>query len=393
MSDGMVNIAAVRARAEKAVNRGRREWAAHGTGAAAVLSIPLKPPTERTALLHQGAAQQWVDAWRTVDDAEVEWGVKHWSSVGSQRVPIRCTLRGADAIARFAGLQIFRSWRRLSDRAKALRDRFGDGDPLRAAILKHGTAIERLEEQDFMLLLQTLKWLQQHPASGYWLRQLPVPGLHTKWLGARRAVVEALHTAITGEPKLGLLDPPERVRLRFLDPAQRPGGIVDITAPVDELTRLDASPSTVFVFENLESVLAMPDWPGAVAVHGGGYALTMRHIPWVRRARLVYWGDIDADGFAILNRLRSNGIEASSVLMNASTLRQYQHLSVPDPGGAVRRDLPHLSTTERETYDLIAELGGLRLEQERLPWPEVLEALRAASTVAGHPETTKRPGS
>lgn len=384
MSDGMVSVAEARARAEKAVNRGRREWAARGIGTATVLSIPLKPPTERTALRHQSAALQWVDAWRSIDDAEVEWVVKHWSSAGSQRVPVRCTLHGADAITKFAGPQIFRSWRLLRDRTAALRDQFGDDEPLSAAVLKHGTTIERLDEQDFILLLQTLEWLRQHPASGYWLRQLPVPGLHTKWLGARRALVEALHSAVTGAPELGLRSPPERARLRFLDPAQRPGGIVDITAPVDELARLDTSPSTVFVFENLESVLAMPDWPGAVAVHGGGYALTLQHIPWVRHARLVYWGDIDADGFAILNRLRSNALEATSVLMDASTLRRYRHLSVPDPNGTARRTLPHLSDAEREAYDLTAELGGLRLEQERLPWSAVLEELRAASAAQNH---------
>lgn len=379
MSDGMVSVVDARARAEKAMNGNRREWAAYGTGATAVLSIPLKPPTERTALLRQSTAQQWVDAWRAIDSAEVEWGVKHWSSAGSQRVPIRCTLRGADAIAEFASPQVLRSWRRLRDRAEALRDQFGDDEPLRAALLKHGTAIERLDKQDFALLLQTLEWLQHHPASGYRLRQVPVPGLHTKWLGTKRAIVEALHSASTGESGLGLLAPPERVRLRFLDPGQRPGGIVDITAPVDELALLDASPDVVFVFENLESVLAMPDWQGAVAVHGGGYALAMRHIPWMKRARVIYWGDIDADGFAILNRLRANGIEAQSVLMDVPTLRSYEHLSVPDPGGAAHRDLPRLTTAEQEVCALIADLGGLRLEQERLPWPVVLEALRTVS--------------
>lgn len=374
----MTSVADARARAESAFNRGRREWAAYDTGSAATLSIPLSPPTEREALRDQLSAQRWVDSWRAIDVQYVEWTTRHWSSAGAQNVPVRCTLTGADDIAEFSGIVTSRRWKQLRDRAARLRQLFGDRDPLRAAIMKHGTAIERLEAEDFALLTQVLEWLRTHPTSGFRVRQIPIPGMHTKWLGSKRAVVEALHSAVTGDDGLGLLEAPDRVRVRFLDPDQRPGGLIDVTAPIDELVGLDISPSTVFVFENLESVLAMPPWPGAVAIHGGGYALALRALPWVRDIRMVYWGDLDADGFAILNRLRANGFDAQSALMDAATLREFSNLCVPDPGAGSVRELSHLTEIEREALALVAELGGVRLEQERLPWPFVLDKLRAA---------------
>lgn len=383
----MISVAEARVRAAKTLNRNQRMWAA-GTGTDASMSISLQPPTEHAVLHDQAAARRWADEWRAVDTVEVEWGVRRWSSAGTQRIPLRCSLEGADQIAMFAGPQNARTWNRLRNRAQQLRTRFGDQEPLREAIATHGTAIERLDPDDFALLVHVLEWLQQYPTSGYRIRQIPIPGMHTKWLGTRRALVEDLHTAATGAPALGLIGPPIRVRLRVLDPEQRPGGLTDITAPVDELARLDLSPSTVYVFENLESVLAMPDLSGAIAVHGGGYALSMRDLPWVQGSRIVYWGDIDADGFAILNRLRSSGLAVESALMDTSALQAFRELCVTDPRGSVRRDLPHLTPAEHAAYEEVTRSGGLRLEQERLPWPFVLEALGADRGLPPEPGRT-----
>lgn len=402
MTSTPVTVEAARSRAAKLVERDRRSWAAAGDGADAVCEIPLRPPNERAALADPRAAAEWASTWRGVtgDGVVVHWGVRSWPSMGRQQIPERVTLTGADAIARFAGRDIARDWVRLRDRARVLRDRLATsadqgGDPARArdeeepvsalvdAIRRYGTAIDRLDEDDFALLLHVLSWLREHPASGYRLRQVPIPGMHSKWLGARRALVEGLHAAATGEQTLGLVPAPETLRVRFLDPSSRPGGLTDVTAPIEELAAMSIAPDIVFVFENLESVLALPDWPGVVAIHGGGYAVPVHTIRWAMRARVVYWGDLDADGFAILHRLRSHGVEASSVLMDEETLLAYRDLWVPDPGGVVRRVLPTLTPAEQRAVDRIADEGGVRLEQERIPWPAALDALRAATMGTG----------
>jgi hypothetical protein len=47
---------------------------------------------------------------------------------------------------------------------------------------------------------------------------------------------------------------------------------------------------------------------------------------WAARAHCIYWGDLDAHGFAILNRARSYLPELKSVLMDEETLREHQDL-------------------------------------------------------------------
>ena len=376
-----VSVAEARARAAKAVERGRREWAARGDVTVA-LDIPLKPPTERDVLADPRSASEWAESWREIDgdDVRVSRVVRNWSSVGRQELPERLSISGADAVARFAGRDAYRDWVRIRDRAAELRRRFGSSDALVAAIQRRGGAIDRQTPADFALLLDVLSLLRENPSSGYRLRQVPIPGMHTKWLGAHRALVDSLYAAVTGEVDLGLVPSPDRLRIRILDPDSSPAGLSDITAPIDELAGLPIAPSVVIVCENLESVLALPDWPGAVAVHGGGYAVPVHHLPWALSARVLYWGDLDADGFAILHRLRAHGVEAVSVLMDESTLIAHRDLWVPDPNGVSVRTLPLLTASEQTALDRIAAEGGVRLEQERLHWPTALDALHAAAT-------------
>ncbi|MCY7405078.1 MAG: DUF2220 family protein [Cryobacterium sp.] len=383
---GRVSVADARARALKRVLADQRTWAATG-GDDARLEIVLHPPTEREALIDQAAAIAWVQAWQSADAAdatlEVTWGGRQWSRVGAQTVPERCLLRGADAIAAFAGTAPVREWRVLRDRAARVRGAFADHpastDALAAAIRTHGRALQQLAESDFTTLLQAVAWLVEHPASGWRIRQLPIRGIDTKWLEGHRSVVEGLHSAVSGRLSLGLLEAPNLVRVRFLDPALRPGGLCDVIAPVEELAVLDIVPSVVFVFENLETMFAMPALPGAVVVHGGGYAVPrLGGIPWIHGGRVIYWGDLDSDGFAILHALRSGCTNVTSVLMDEETLLAYRDLWVPEPKTAAGTH-PMLTVDEQQALARIRSEGNVRLEQERIAWGYALPKLVSAA--------------
>ncbi|MDJ0349536.1 DUF3322 and DUF2220 domain-containing protein [Cryobacterium sp. PH29-G1] len=385
---GMVTVADARARALKKLLADQRDWAAFG-GEDARLEIVLHPPTERVALDDQGAAIAWVHAWQSADAGgaplEVTWGARQWSRVGAQTVPERCLLRGADAIAAFAGSTPGRDWRVLRDRSALVRGAFAaraaSADALAAAIRTHGRALQQLAETDFVTLLSVVAWLVDHPASGWRIRQLPIRGIDTKWLEGHRAVVEGLHAAVSGRLSLGLREAPNLVRVRFLDPALRPGGLCDVIAPVEELAALDIAPSLVFVFENLETMFAMPDLTGAVVVHGGGYAAPrLRGIPWVHGGRVIYWGDLDSDGFAILHALRVNCTNVTSVLMDEETLLAHRDLWVPEPKPAAGV-YPTLTAGEQRVLERIRSEGNVRLEQERIAWEYALPQLIAAHPV------------
>ena len=87
----------------------------------------------------------------------------------------------------------------------------------------------------------------------------------------------------------------------------------------------------------------------------------------VRAARRVlYWGDADADGYAILNALRSRltadgaSVPVVSVAMDVETVQRFLHLAVADPGDTTRV-LPHLTDDEER-----ARRAGCRRARRRL---------------------------
>ena len=384
---GMLTVAEARARALKKVAADQRDWAAYG-GEGAVLVISLHPPTEREALTDQTAAISWVRAWQAAGGDVtagflVNWGDRQWPSLGAQSVPERCVLLGAGAIAAFAGASANREWSTLRDRAAAIGGAFAaraaSTDRLAGTIRTHWRTLQSLADADFTTLLLVVEWLAENPASGWRIRQLPIRGIDTKWLERHRTVVESLHAAVTGRISLGLLDSPTLVRVRFLDPALRPGGLCDVIAPVEELAALDIAPSVVFVFENLESMFAMPELPGAVVVHGGGYAAPrLSRIPWIHSGRVIYWGDLDSDGFAILHALRSSCAEVTSALMDEDTLLAYRDLWVPEPKAA-GGTYSTLTAGEQRALERIRAEGNVRLEQERIAWEFALTQLVTAA--------------
>ncbi len=367
-----VTVDMLRDRARRMVERDGRVWAATGDGSA-LLELPLHPPTEREALADLVAAREWVESWRHASvsaDVRITWTRREWARVGAQELPERVVVRGPESLARIAGLDA--EWELLRGRLGILRalDR---GDALTLALRTHARAIAALTEPDFDRLVHVLEWLRAHPASGRRVRELPIRGIDTKWIEARRGLVEALHGALTGAAGLGLHQPDPLVRVRFLDRALAPGGLADISAPVGDLAGLSLRPDRIFVFENLATVLAMPAVPGAIVIDGGGRRVELvARLPWAQE--VTYWGDLDSHGFAILHQLRSHGVAATCALMDTETLRAHRDLWGSDESPDIGV-LPSLTAQEQATLRLLGSEGNVRLEQERIPWDYALAAL------------------
>ncbi|MDQ1547241.1 MAG: hypothetical protein QOH69_2145 [Actinomycetota bacterium] len=182
--------------------------------------------------------------------------------------------------------------------------------------------------------------------------------------------------ALTGQSTLDLAKPSELVRVKFLDPAMRPGGLKEVAAPAEQLATLPFHPAVVFVFENLESLAAMPDMLGAIGVHGSGYAVKrLGDIPWIQTGRVGYWGDLDSNGMAILNLIRSECRDVTSLLMDDTTLFAHRDLWVTEitPN---RGSFDNLTSDEQRTLGYLREHGNVRLEQERIPWATALSDMR-----------------
>lgn len=382
LSHRWVSVDAARSTIAAKYERNFGEWA---VGAAtALVDLPLHPPTEAEALADQSNAIDWVKSWREAGSGAaaaggaglrdfVVWAERRWTSLGTQKVPDRVRLEGAPAVAAFA--RKGQHWARIERRAAALLSAFSTGEPFADCVRRNARAISELADKDFDRLLRVLRWLERNPDSGLYIRQLPVRGVDTKWVSKNHQLVERLFGAISGRESLGLAKPPVLVRVRFLDPALRPGGLMDVSAPVAELAAMDASPQTVFVFENLESVVAMPPVAGSVVIHGSGYAVDrLARVPWIREGRVIYWGDLDSHGFGILNRVRAACMDVSTVMMDFATLTEFEDLCVDEPvpnSGS----LSHLLPDELDVLEHLRVRGNIRLEQERISWAYALQKL------------------
>ncbi|CAM2751779.1 DUF3322 domain-containing protein [Actinomyces slackii] len=402
------------ARAAVRYRRGFAAWAVDPAAAqAADVVLALAPPTQSAALADAEAVATWMASWRRWEQqglGTVERQERRWPSLGIQQVPVRVQVVGAEAIARTAGRS--EHWALVRERGAYLLAELADvGASASGAVAPASTAGEDLAQavaavigevadypdDDVERLAAAVRWLAKHPASGLYLRQLPIAGLDTKWLEQHRRVVARLLASVRGVPRegldLGLRRVEAVLRLRVLDQELAVGGLEDVSVPVGQAGRLwPGRRLDVVIVENLATFLALEPRGGAVAVWGAGKAVVsaLTEIAWVRGARrLVYWGDLDADGLAIFGALaqRLRGEEPSAqcvdltpVLMDAATLRRYRPLAVADPGAEGNHDraVPAgLGEGERQAWQMVVG-QGVRLEQERIPWPEAQAAVEAA---------------
>ena len=413
----MITVAEARVAAAKRLRSRSGDWAGLLVSSGTVdegFALGLKSPTEAQVLADRAAVLTWVGDWRAVDGAHgatVDWEHRAWSRVGGQTVPVRLRLADPAALARFAGGEAATAWRSLAERARQLRERFlrggesdcsgdhGLGDGLAQVLRRHRAAIAGLDEAGFAQVLEAAAWLAAHPGGRMRPRQMPLRGVDSKWFARHRSLVSALHTVLTGGRVLDILDPEDRVRIRILgsgsvadmsgvvggDAVTVEGtatlaGLTDLAAPLEQIAGLSLRPRLVLVSENLESMLALPGWDGVIAVHGSGYAVSvLERVEWLRDVPILYWGDLDSHGFAILHRLRRHLPQVTSVLMDEQTLVDHRDLWVREEKPH-RGDFDTLTGQEKRALARVRAEGDARLEQERIPWEVALARLEDART-------------
>lgn len=250
-------------------------------------------------------------------------------------------------------------------------------------------------KSDWPRLLAVVSWLVNNPHPNIYLRQVDMPGVHTKFIEAHRGVLsELLDLALPAEAvdytkngsrqfaaRYGFLDKPVLIRFRVLDPAIAWGLsplCPDIALDAESFSRLCISAWRVFIIENEINFLAFPLVRDSIAIFGAGYgwqALSRCH--WLRDRAIHYWGDIDTHGFGILDQLRAHFDHVNSFLMDQATL--YAHSAfwgVED--SPLQAELVRLTQEERTLYHSLRDntiKEGLRLEQEHIGFSWLTEQL------------------
>jgi hypothetical protein len=249
-------------------------------------------------------------------------------------------------------------------------------------------------------LLAFVDWMQAHPQPGIYLRQVDLPGIHSKFIEAHRSAladlldqvlpVDAINVEFRGGAQFarryGFRDKPLRVRFRWLATNATDwicGGDGDYTVSQGAFACLNPAVEHVFIVENEINFLCFPAVANSLVVFGAGYGFeALAGADWLVKCKLHYWGDIDTHGFAILDQLRGHYPHAMSFLMDRQTLQAHQAQWVVESQPTLR-DLARLSLEERELYDDLrwGRLGDqpVRLEQERIDFGQVVLAVDGCS--------------
>lgn len=196
----------------------------------------------------------------------------------------------------------------------------------------------------------------------------------------------------------GFANKKEMIRWRMLDPKmssslyEGAGSMIDSIVPIDVLAHLKLNFEHVIVCENEVCYLNLPAITNSIAIFGSGYKVgLLSELPWLKDKDIIYWGDIDTHGFNILNSFREAlnysfkdshydaSLKVRTMLMDMDTLNSNKHYIVQE-SESVSTFLATLKGKEYLCYEaLINHSMGkqVRLEQELIPFDQVLAALKA----------------
>lgn len=351
--------------------------------------LVLKGPSSADLAHAFGEVRDWCAALAGAKHLRlVERVVRHQVS-GTNRLPAEAWIdSAADAVALIGKTQEWRQFEALVETTRRRRRELLDW-------IAHRPLVALEHRANWSAYLDLIDWLRTHPRPGCYLRQVDLPGIHTKFIEAHRGLLAELFDRtlhpdhidgrFTGTlgfcRRYGFREKPERIRFRVLDPKTDPvasARCTDISLDIPTAARLENLPTTLFITENETNFLAFPRIADSWILFGAGYGFSSwAEILWMRKCRILYWGDIDTHGFAVLNELRHTFPHAESFLMDRETLDAHRSFWDTEPKPALQT-LPRLRPEEASLYhDLQANRirPNLRLEQERIGFSALLAAL------------------
>lgn len=317
----------------------------------------------------------------------IRWKEVNQRQLGRQTVPTKIIVETIDDYLALLRKKI--EFNQFVQDVRLIRSRRPELEPwlhqnVKTIIAQHGRWGDLLSVCHF--------FVNNSPPYGY-IRELPIP-VHTKFIERHAGVLSGLLETLlppdritsdgqTFIKRFGLRGKPTPIRIRLLE-AQLDWHyglrLDDIALPADQLDHLlreHIKPKRVYIVENLINLLTLPRRADSIALFGRGYAIhLLKEISWLGQAELIYWGDIDADGFQILSDLRRLFPHARSLMMDQQTLDDNKLYVVEGRGDGRERAerFEHLTESERMMADHVVE-KNIRLEQEHIPHHYVVQYL------------------
>ena len=346
-------------------------------------SFPIGAPDAAKLKTNYAAVYELTVIWREwAADNHVKLTVASRKAQGgtTQQVPTHVEVQSIEQAAAIVGGPWLARINRGRKRLALLNEEFGPTSNLSALI----RMIDAYEDIDIEILTEVTHWFKASPqrAHGLTPRQVPIPGIHGKWLENHLPAVRLL----SGIEEFNLLPAhPHRIHFSYLDPThRRKGGRVHDSATVGDSFLPVYQPKVVVISENKDTAIHFPELAGGISIEGqGNNADLLANFDWITYAPvLVYWGDMDAAGMEILNRYRTSfNRDIDSIFMDMDAYRRFEpygthhakngQLLKPQAPGDVRL----LHPAERTLYDIL--IAGdttthRRIEQERIPLHDAL---------------------
>ena len=288
----------------------------------------------------------------------------NYKSIGTQKVFVGIQFESFDDLLEFIGKK--REFLRFE------RLLYKDKDLFKFLKQNPKILLENIDIWD--KVLEVKEFFVNNPRPNIYIRELPVIGIDSKFIEKNKKVLDKILSQVCEydesvksiskewgfERKYFLKHPKNRIRIKNKE-------WDDIEINVEDLKKFKEK--RLFIIENLYTYLAFPVLDDYLVVFGRGFnASVLKGLDY----EVVYWGDIDKAGFAILSMVR-NFAKTKSFLMDIDTFKKFSFLSVEDN----EKDYSNLNLTESELkcYNYIKS-DNKRLEQERIPFEYAFEKLK-----------------
>ncbi len=310
----------------------------------------------------------------------IDWKTVKTKMLGTQGLPSKIKFETAEDFERF--LQKVKEVNVFRKNVALINGKFPE---LQCWIEKYPLKV--VENSEYWSdILKILNYFSKNPQPQLYIRELPIE-VHTKFIEQHKAVIGELLDIVIKEyintnekefeKRYNLRYDESMVRMRILDgtlAAEFFSGLDDITIPVSKFLRLQIPISKAYIVENKVNFLTFPLVANSIVIWGRGYGIaSIKESELLKSSELIYWGDLDAQGFEILSQFRSYFAQVKSLLMDKTTFDKYFENDLGTPS-KVNVEL-NLTTEEKNLYQYI-KANNYRLEQEKIPQSYVIEHLK-----------------
>jgi len=237
--------------------------------------------------------------------------------------------------------------------------------------------LQNQNEWDNILLV--CGYFKVNPKPNLYVRELPI-NVHTKFIERNQNIIKDLLNILNSdqikqddnkfERRFNLKFNEPQVRFKILDKEISNNffsGLDDLAIPISQFEKLNLPIEKVIIVENkttLYTTLTLPNMNKSIAIFGSGYSVyNLKNVEWLKHIELLYWGDIDVQGFEILSQFRGYFPKTKSVLMDKLTFDKFFENDL----GTITNLTTKLNLTlvEQKLYDIL-KLNNWRLEQEKI---------------------------